>query len=84
MIGAGIGSIWCLSRSLIRTSHRGWTVLFASYIILLAVSGIGLALIHAPYHLRTADHIVFRATIVAALAFTCWYVFGERFLATNR
>jgi hypothetical protein len=79
-----IGSVWGVIHALARPSNKAWAAIFATCIVLLTASAIGLLVIHAPYLLRTVDHLALVAASVSALAFTAWYVLGEAAWATNR
>ena len=79
-----IGSIWGIIHSLARPSNKAWAVVFATCIVLLiATHAIGLLVIHAPYLLRTVDHLALIAATLSALAFTAWYLIGQASWATN-
>jgi hypothetical protein len=79
-----IGSIWGIIHSLARPSNKAWAVVFATCIVLLIASAIGLLVIHAPYLLRTVDHLALIAATLSALAFTAWYLIGQASWAANR
>jgi hypothetical protein len=79
-----IGSVWGAIHALARPSSRAWAVVFATCIVLLVASAIGLLVIHASYLLRTVDHVALVAASLSALAFTAWYLLGKAAWATNR
>ena len=79
-----IGSVWGVIHALARPSNRAWAVVFTTCIVLLVASTIGLYVIHAPYLLRTVDHLALVAVSLSALAFTAWYLLSEAVWATNR
>jgi hypothetical protein len=79
-----IGSIWGVMHSLARPSDKAWAVVFTTCIVLLIASAIGLLVIHAPYLLRTVDHLALVAATLSALAFTAWYLLGQASWAANR
>lgn len=83
LIGAVIGCAWGVTHALSR-SNRTWAVVFASCIALLVVTGLGVALIHAPYLLRSLDQLGFLATTFFALGCMVWYLLGERATAVHR
>jgi hypothetical protein len=84
IVAALMGSIWGVIHALARPSNKAWAVVFATCIVLLIASAIGLLVIHAPYLLRTVDHLALVATTLSALAFTAWYLLGEAVWATDR
>ena len=57
IVAALIGSIWGVIHALARPSNKAWAVVFATCIVLLTASATGLLVIHAPYLLRTVDHL---------------------------
>ena len=79
-----IGSVWGAIHALARPTNRAWAVVFATSIVLLVASAIGLLVIHAPYLLRTVDHVALVAASLSSLTFTAWYLLGKAVLATNR
>jgi len=79
-----IGSVWGAIHALSRPSNKAWAVLFATCIVLLVASAIGLLVIHAPYLLRTVDHLALVAASLSALAFAAWYLPGKAVWATHR
>jgi hypothetical protein len=78
------GSFWGVIHSLTRPPNKAWAAVFAMCIVLLIASAIGLLVIHAPYLLRTVDHLALVATALSALAFTAWYLLSEAVRANNR
>lgn len=87
VIGAVVGSVWGFadslrrSRTLVGTAHAGawgWVVLFAALMALFFSSGIGIAVIHAPYVLRTLDTVLFVATALSAVGCASLYVLTVR------
>jgi hypothetical protein len=82
VLGASIASIWGAGHAASR-SDWNWAVVFAACMALLAITGIGLAVIHAPYLLRTLDQLVFLVTTLVALALTGWYLLSERVWAAH-
>jgi hypothetical protein len=83
LIGAVIGSAWGVTHALSR-SNRSWAVVFASCFALLVLTGLGVALIHAPYLLRSLDELGFLAMTLFALGCIAWYLLGERIRAAHQ